>query len=121
MDDDIFARDRTFAVNSGKEEVEAGETHDSEIDDDPGLDLEWPLDEEPTEADVFWRSAREGLIEVMNQDGVRPEERGNCRHVRTVRHWSIAAPWFQPNSWLEPIRIAFTSQRPSVAFHRRSG
>jgi hypothetical protein len=46
-----------------------------EIDDDPGLNLDCPLDEELTDADVLCRSAREGLIEVRNQFGVRPEER----------------------------------------------
>jgi hypothetical protein len=75
MDDGILAQDRPFAVNSDEEDVEAGETHDTEIDDDPGLELEWRLGEERTDADVLWRSAREGLIEVMNQFGVRPEER----------------------------------------------
>jgi hypothetical protein len=40
MDDDVFAGDRTFTANSEEEDVRAGETHDTEIDDDPGLDLE---------------------------------------------------------------------------------
>jgi hypothetical protein len=52
MDDEISARDRTFAINSDEEDVEAGETHDTEIDDDSGLDLEWRLEEERTDADV---------------------------------------------------------------------
>jgi hypothetical protein len=40
MSDDILARDRTFAAKSDEVDVEAGETHDTEIDDDPGLDLQ---------------------------------------------------------------------------------
>jgi hypothetical protein len=86
MNDDILARDRSFAVNSDEGDIEAGETDDTEIDDDPGLDLEWPLDEERTGADAFWRSAREGLIEVMNQFRVRPEGR---EEIQGIFEWCI--------------------------------
>jgi hypothetical protein len=75
MDDDLMRQDQTFGLKNVEEEVEEDETDDTEINDDPELDLEWPLGKERTDADVLWGGARDRVVEIMNQFGVPQEER----------------------------------------------